>query len=360
MVCELVNEAGANQILNTSLNYAGNKYLRSHFVFTQSDTTDPLHQMVFYNREKLLLLQQAIYPTTVRDINHYSFLLNTTDRNTDSVFLDAFVVHLKSSDGVAERSLRLGMVDTLFAHLNQVPLNHYILIGGDFNFYNAANEGAYQKLTDTTNPFIIVDPIHAPGKWHDNDSFQAIHTQATRISTAGFGTGGAGGGMDDRFDYIMMSQNLEQTGKLSYVPQSYHAYGNNGNCFDNRVDAYDCEGTYPLPLRQNLYNMSDHLPIVLQLKTNKTFETVNINAIPSNDITLVSGNIIHDFLAFHWTMGNNLNADFVLTNSQGQNIKPIVHQNGNTIKIDCRHLSAGIYFLRCISQRTVQIKFIKL
>jgi hypothetical protein len=360
MVSELVNEDGADRILYTSLNNSGKQlYKRAVFVYTQSGATDSLQQTVFYNASKLILLKQQVYPTTVRDINHYTFLLNTEDAATDSTFLEVFVTHLKSSEGPSNRQLRLGMVDTFFSHLASVPSDHYVLFAGDFNFYSAYNEKAYQKIVDTSNPIIMVDPIHAPGKWSDNDSFRTIHTQATRISSAGFGTGGASGGLDDRFDYIMISRNLEQTfGTLQYIQDSYKAYGNNGNCFNNRVDAYECDGEYSLSLRQRLYNMSDHLPVVMQLKTNKHFVGIsNVKQTPVFE--LLNGNMIHDFLEVNITdPAININA-IKWYNNLGQLLSIPANKHGHRVSFDFRMLSAGIYYLRYVGKQSQNLKVIK-
>jgi len=359
MNSELVNEVGADLILNVSLNHNGiSKYARAPFVFTHGDTTDPLHQMVFYNKEKLILLQQLAYPTKVRDINHYTFLLNTVG---DSIYLDAFVAHLKSSDGPANRQLRLEMIDTFVKKLEAVPSGHYVLLAGDFNFYSSYNEPAYQKILDTANAIVMVDPIHTPGKWNGNDSFKAIHTQATRLSSDGFGEGGASGGMDDRFDFIMMSENLEQQGTLRYVEGSYKAYGNNGNCFDNRIDAYDCEGPYPLALRQNLYNMSDHVPVVMQLKVNREF-VVGIDDVSMPDAwLLLKGNVVRDFLEITHKGPLAINAnEFVLYNNLGQRMYVEIAGDHLTIKIDMRALKPGMYYLHYNGKRNAAFKVLKL
>ncbi|KAA5533647.1 hypothetical protein F0919_14010 [Taibaiella lutea] len=347
MSCELVNEDGAERILNHSLNYNGvSRYARAGFIFTHGDTADPLQQMVFYNKEKLILLRQQVYPTKVRDINHYTFLLNTTG---DSIHLDVFVTHLKSSEGAGNRQLRLEMIDTFVKKSEAVTPNHYVLLAGDFNFYSSYNEPAYQKILDTNNHIRMVDPIHMPGNWNGNDSFKAIHTQATRLSSAGFGEGGASGGMDDRFDFIMMSKSLEQQGALSYVDGSYKAYGNNGNCFDNRIDAYDCDGPYSLQLRQNLYNMSDHIPVVMQLKVNREF-AVGVNEVSTSDNPFhLNGNVVKDFLEIKMNSNKKIRKeDFAIYNIIGQKMNVDIQHRGDRLTIDMRMLQNGMYYLACL------------
>lgn len=101
MVCELTDEMGADEILTTSLQTHGNIFKRAAFVPAPITSTDPLQQMVYYNKHKFTLLTQTYYPTEVQDINHYTFVLNALDVTNDSIFLDVFVAHLKSSEGIA-------------------------------------------------------------------------------------------------------------------------------------------------------------------------------------------------------------------------------------------------------------------
>lgn len=271
MVCELVTENGADRILSRSLNSDSvGHYERAVFV-PSTDTLDPLHQMVFFRSDKLKLIGQATWPTPGRAIDHYTFELGWRDPNPQGLpLLEVFVLHLKSSDGEPNRNLRSRAVEVLLRALEGVPSHHYVVIAGDFNFYGSEVEPAYSLLMNNELTIKMKDPLNAPGHWHDNETFSGIHTQATRTSAEGFGIGGAIGGLDDRFDFIFLSENLmEAHGDVYYEPDSYGAFGNNGNCFDQRVDNYDCDGPYPLDLRKLLHDMSDHLPVVLSLSVHR-------------------------------------------------------------------------------------------
>jgi endonuclease/exonuclease/phosphatase family metal-dependent hydrolase len=359
MTCELVREEGANRILNTSLQTSQFNFARAAFTPTQINFSDPLQQMVFYNMDRLILIRQKILPTQVREINHYTFILNTTDLNTDSVFLEVFVTHLKSSDGTANQLARLHMVDTFAKALESIPQNHHVLLAGDFNLYSAYDEPAYQKILDPSNAIKMVDPIDKPGNWSDNDTFKDIHTQATRISSTGFGTGGATGGLDDRFDFIMMSENLRNAADLSYVPGSYKAFGNNGNCFNERIDHYDCEGVYSLPLRQNLYNMSDHLPVVMQLQTNKQWLAITEPDI-KNPVSLPAGNIAGEFLSVKIDASLLHGSTLRIYNNLGQTIHTLFTiGKSNPIAIYTGDMPAGMYYLSVTGKVHTTLKFLK-
>lgn len=358
MVCELISENGADRILNTALQTPTGDFKRAVFVPTQSDFSDPLHQTVFYNKHKFTLVNQHTYPTTVRDINHYTFVLNALDLNTDSLYLEVFVTHLKSSEGTDNEQLRLGMIDTFITVLHQIPANRHVLLAGDFNFYNAFEEPAYQKITDPANPIVMVDPVNMPGNWHDNEQFKSIHTQATRTSAEGFGVGGATGGMDDRFDFIMMSENFRTDPSLYYVEDSYKAYGNNGNCFNERIDAYECEGSYSLELRQHLHNMSDHTPVVMQLQTSKQFLPVG-KIHKQKILAFASSNMAADFITVNIKESSKIRFLY-LYNSLGQLCKKqVINTTDRQVKLDLTDLTAGFYYLKTDVSNSEVLKFIK-
>lgn len=349
MVCELVTEAGADAILEHTFNHTANLYQRAAFVPATADTADPLQQMVFYNTEKLLLVAQQTYPTLVRDINRYSFLVHHQDGDNDSIKLEVFVAHLKSSDGAANRQARLHMVDTFVKALYDVPPESHVLFAGDFNFYSALNEPGYQKILDTLNPIIMVDPIDAYGRWNDNELYKDIHTQATRTSAAGFGIGGATGGMDDRFDFIMMSKNLHTSDDFTYIPNTYRAMGNNGNCFNMRIDDTACTGAYSLNLRQHLHNMSDHTPVTMNFLARKQNTIgLNKNTLQKAEMSLPAGNLVNQKLMISINPTKK-NSNIALYNAAGRLVfaKHIV-ANGQQqlIAVDMENYAAGIYLLK--------------
>jgi endonuclease/exonuclease/phosphatase family metal-dependent hydrolase len=347
MTCELIREEGADRILNNALQTENFNYARAVFTPTTVYLDEPLQQMVFYNQDKLTLIHQEVLPTRVREINHYTFILNTIDIATDSVWLDVFVTHLKASDGPDNVAARLKMIDTFVKALSFIPPSHHVLLAGDFNFYSAYTEPAYQKIIDPSNPIVMLDPIDRPGNWSDNDTFKAIHTQATRTSADGFGVGGATGGLDDRFDFIMMSENLKQSPDLSYVPGSYKAFGNNGNCFNKRIDDYECEGMYSLELRKRLHNMSDHLPVVMQLQTGKKFLTIKEQ--PGQPIiSLPEGNIAGEQLNVKVNPDRlPKGAAIAVYNNLGQRIYSLSY-NGKTanLLLPTGGMTSGLYYLR--------------
>lgn len=351
MVCELKSEEGANSILNTSLKTTDNRYLKAIYVSNQSNPQTNLQQLVFYNSKKLTLESQDLINTGIRDINHYVFKLKTSN----PIYLDVFVAHLKSSQGQVNEQKRLDMVLDFTSTLATIPSDHFVIFAGDFNLYTA-QEDAYQELLDPSNAIVLKDPIDSPGKWHLNSNFQDIHTQSTRKSNVGFDGFGAGGDLDDRFDFILISENLENSNTLKYVPNTYKAFGNNGNCYNKSINDPTCNGAeYSSSIRDALYAMSDHLPVVLQLETNQAL-SIEKNNLTENYLQFKNSNIISDVITL--TVNSSvLGRDIVLYNSMGQKIKTIVLDKNNKT-IDATYLSAGIYYIK-LQGAITPIKFIK-
>ncbi len=362
MVCELENETGANMILNTSLSNQSATFDKAIFYPDSSSSSGSLHNMVFFNTEKLVLINQQVLPSNYRDVSQYTFRLNTLEQDVNPIHLEVFVAHLKSSTGTANQQARLGMVEVFTNALGTITNpNTYVLFAGDFNIYTAS-EPAYQKIISLDNAITMVDPINSVGSWHDNANFQYTHTQSTRVSNTGFGggqTSGASGGMDDRFDFIMMSQNFNTSADFYYVEDTYKAYGNNGNCLNNSVNSPDCAGEYSLQLRDNLYWMSDHLPVVMQFETNQTFLSK-----PSYDkkplLWFNSSNYEYEYIDLGINT-DNIGSDMkylYIYNSLGQTVQTININQNNTIRLDISTYPNGLYFIKT-DQKTETLKFIK-
>ncbi len=359
MICELATENGADLILNTSLQNQSDKFARALFVADTTNLADPLQTMVFYNTRKLTLVNQQKIPTVYRDINQYSFQLNVT--SNDPIHLEVYVAHLKSSTGPANRQIRLEMVQEVTKSLKKLTQpNTYVLFAGDFNFYNSS-EPAYQEILNPSNAILMIDPLNAPGNWQNNPVFSYLHTQSTRVSNVGFGSGanaGAGGGLDDRFDFIMMSENFQNSTRLSYVNESYKAYGNNGDCLKKDVKDPNCTGIYSQTLRNNLFNMSDHLPVVMQFKIHEDLSTKALETKPF--IWLQSSNITSDkiVIGIDKTRLKSQKNSLFIYNSVGQFVQSVNLNNQSSITIDCQGLASGIYYIKTTETNEV-LKFIK-
>ena len=356
MVCELENSAGANLILNESLNYDETLYTRAQFIPNQSGGAD-IQQLIFFRDDLFSLETIEVITTDVRDINRYELKLKTTDADTDPVFLDIYVAHLKSSTGSSNEAERLDMVEEFTQTFGDLDPNSYVLFAGDLNVYSAF-EDAYEELLDVTNEIVLVDPIDRPGAWNNNIDFQDVHTQSTRVSSGPFGAG-AGGGLDDRFDFILMSENMQTDPKMRYVENTYAAYGNNGNCFNENINNSGCTGAYDQSLRNLLYNMSDHLPVVMTLETNKQFESFGGTDFEASQTALkLKNTLVAETLTFSVAADVTYPMTVSIYNVLGQEVKIHTLRGEGSLNIDVSALANGVYYVKnSVSDAT--LKFIK-
>ncbi|HLV47247.1 MAG TPA: T9SS type A sorting domain-containing protein [Flavobacterium sp.] len=360
MVCELVSENAADLILNTSLQNQPDIFARANFVEDLSKPEDPLQTMVFYNTRKLTLVAQQTLPTVYRDINHYSFMVNVDAENP--IHLEVFVAHLKSSTGPANRQMRYDMVEAVTDELqNLTEPDTFVLFGGDFNFYNSTEIG-YQQILNPENAIKLIDPIDAPGDWQDDAEFSYLHTQSTRVSNAGFGgfaNAGASGGMDDRFDFIMMSENFNTSTRFSYVPDSYQAYGNNGDCLNKDVKDESCTGVFSQALRNDLYSMSDHLPVVMQIQISEPLAapsfTENKPFLWFESTNVTDKEVIVGIDASKTSVPN---MQLFVFNTLGQLVETIPVNSQSSVVLDVQKLSSGLYFIKTDAGNST-LKFIK-
>jgi hypothetical protein len=356
MVCELESPEGANSILNVSLNDEAENYTAFPFINNTSSGAD-LQNLLFYRTNMFTVETSEIITTNVRDINRYQLKLNTADGATDPVYLDFYVTHLKSSQGSANEAQRLAMVTDFTNTLPALDPNSFVFFAGDLNLYDD-EEPAYIELLDTTNAITLVDPIDTAGNWHNNDVFQAVHTQSTRESSGGFGAG-AGGGMDDRFDFILISENMLTNPVMKYVPGSYKSYGNNGNCYNKDVRDGSCTGEFSQVLRNNIYSMSDHLPVVMQLETNKQIILATEEFTTSENLFQLDKTIVSEKLQITISQFTDAPTAFTIFNALGQKVLEVSSKDQTTVLIDVSFLSEGVYYLKTNLHNTQTIKFLK-
>ncbi|MDG2351090.1 MAG: T9SS type A sorting domain-containing protein [Flavobacteriaceae bacterium] len=356
MICELNNEEGADNILNI-MKEINDDYERADFELNSSDNSignsNNFQNLIFFNSSKFTLEEQFIIPSIYRDFNHYRLKSTTNTEEIDSVFIEVLVGHLKASSGETNEQLRLTMVNDLLDYVNTMPSDSNIVFGGDLNVYTF-NEPAFLELLDTSNNIVFADPANRLGNWHNNSSFIDMFTQSTRTQS---GLGGASGGFDDRFDFILTSSNMLTNSDIYYVDNSYEVYGNNANfnCYNQSINSSNCDGDdYNQIIRNALYNMSDHLPVTLELQLNETLNNKDV----SDDIgfQIMGPNLISEQLNVKIT--TNQAQFLVIYNTLGQVVTTLkIDQLGVAI-IDVSKLSSGIYYLTSKTNLSSILKFI--
>jgi len=280
MFQELRTAAGLELLLD-AFNDLPDPYAASTFVANQSNQFGgtSLQQAIIYNTKYLGLADESLVITDLRDINIYKMYLNDDDlaNGLDTTYFYVYVAHFKASSGAENEQDRLEMAEIFVDALNDIPSNSYVLFGGDFNLYSST-EPAYQTLLSSQNNVVLEDPISAPGNWTSSSyPFREVHTQSTRMDV--IFQDGAPSGVDDRFDFILMSSNFRSAlSPFRYTFGSYKALGNTGNC--HNLNITDCAPNNPVPFHvlRAMYYFSDHLPVVMDLELDYDLSAPEIGA----------------------------------------------------------------------------------
>lgn len=265
------NPAYIDSILNGALNINGvSNWAHAAYSCT---TGAGLCNMLFYNNDKFgLKAQYAIPFPALREMNRYELYYRSPDLalTHDTIYMHVVSVHLKSSSGGTNESTRNQMATTVMDHLTSsgVLPNSNVLLMGDFNLYGSY-EAAYKTFTENTlQPTLKFNDLLPLGGnliWN-NAAYAPYHTQSTRVTS--LTDGGAGGGMDDRFDMMFFSDKvLSGADSVQVIANSYRAIGQDGNRYNGSVNS-PVNNSVPAEVAQALYNNSDHLPVMSQLKIN--------------------------------------------------------------------------------------------
>lgn len=360
MVCELNNVYGGNAILQVLQDIISEDYRSAVFTSNTSDdeigNQNDLQNLIFYDNSKFILESQHVVQTLYRDFNHYKLKLNSVNQDSNPVYLNAIVCHLKASSGSNNENLRLQMVQDLTQYLSTFPSDSYVMLAGDFNVYSAS-EPAFQELIDPNNNIVFVDPVDRMGSWHTNVDYVDVFTQSTRTQS---GLGGSTGGLDDRFDFILTSTNMLSNQDLYYVPNSYQAFGNNSNpnCFNNEILDTACAGTsFSLEVREALYYFSDHLPVVMELETNEAL--LSIPTYQTESFQIMGTNMVDTTLEVQIHNQSLSSNKLYIFNTLGQVVKSIPLGTSNRLSIDVSGLKNGIYYIRMSNTNVQPLKFIK-
>lgn len=361
LVCELNNITGAIDVLNAAKSAINSNFEMATYVSNTSDDSvgnqDDLQNLLYYDSSKFSIEEELIVPTYLRDFNVYRIQLKTINQTTDPVEIYVIISHLKASSGTLNAQKRFEMVQDLEVYLETLPADTNVLLGGDLNIYTAS-ESAFQTLLSDSNNITFIDPANRVGSWHNNTSYIDVFTQSTRTQN---GFGGATGGFDDRFDFILTSENMNSTANITYVSDSYQVYGNNGllSCWNKSINSGDCETTgsqFSYTLRNHLHNFSDHLPVTLSLETDASFLSIE-------DFELVSGmhldtTVINYNLVVNVDATNLYNKSMVVYNNLGQNVKIFQMNSDTKQRFDVSDLQNGLYFLSVPNSNFNPLKFI--
>jgi hypothetical protein len=346
-VVELGNSnALAQHLLDSALNTNGTGYyLKANYTNFASSS---IVNMLYFNKQKLGLLSQDVVVNSLRDINIYVLYYKAADLalTHDTAYLTAIVAHLKAGGTTADQSERAAMTSQSLEYLSvSYPPGNYIF-SGDFNLTGGSTEQAYQNLLNYTNAnYRFFDPASAPGNWSQNPAFSGLHTISTHASTNGCASGY---GLDSRFDFIMASGSLMSgTHKITALTQTYKAVGQDALHYQLSVNGAPVNTSVPPAVLTALYDMSDHLPVIMDLKIGSGAGIATISSISRFDAIVnnpASGSLC---LSLTSPEPNRLYLDLLTLPGQRCLRKDLGRIDGHMIiNIPLEGLEKGLYFLK--------------
>ena len=345
-VCEMgSNTTYVNRVLNNVMNADGRTYYSSCPLTNYSGGS--IANMLYYDSRKLTFHRYFYVTTATRDINAYKmFYKSNSLAQGDTAFITFIIAHLKAGSdagtgGTTYQDARKEQVVRLTTKLVQMGIDNYVF-SGDFNLYTAS-EPAYQHLLFNNNTaFRFIDPIDKYGKWGSNSQFAEIHTQSTHTSSNGCFVGG---GLDDRFDFILVSPTVFYgTRKIKALPETYHALGQDGKRYKGSILS-PANNTLPPKILQAMYDLSDHLPVICD------FEVVT-----TTKITDFSPNF---FVNVQNPVKNELSMQFFTENDQLL-LFEIFTIEGKRIDVFSERISSGNQTLRRKFDYAPSLYFLKI
>ncbi len=344
-VNELSNDVSVHQhMLDENLNINGiNEYEKANISNLSGSN---IVNMLFYKSSKLRLKNQYTAQTLVRDVDVYELYYNSDDlAQGDTAFIVCVVAHLKAGNTTEDADVRRMMTQNAMSYLESNFSDKNLLFMGDFNVYTGT-EQAFQNLVNYENPQMrFYDPVDAIGNWNNNSAFRNVHTQSTNASSTGCA---AGGGMDDRFDFILISDEIHSaSGSVRYVEDSYHAVGQDGLHFNGSINGPPTNAAVSPEVANALQHMSDHLPVTLKLRVDKTLHLRERVSKPF--IVELSPNPAHDQLKIRFYNQKTTNLIFDILNLQGQIVftDRLDYTSGSQSRtINLSQLRRGVYMLR--------------
>lgn len=345
--------ANHDSLLMNVFNRNGNRYNRAQI--RRSNNSNIVNGMIYDSTLFGVISQDLMEKdlqgnNLVRGIDFITLYYKDPNLTVDSdtVFLNILMAHTKAGNTSSDRVDRGAAATAVMDYLNKRDVQSNYLFCGDFNIYTNT-EPFYQAITSHPNFTIeFKDPVNRPGGWGGNATFSDVHTQST--NTSGTSTCHSGGGMDDRFDFFLFNAALQNNQhKAQYIDGTYKAIGQDGNRFNQSLIS-PTNTVVPPAIALALYNMSDHLPVALELNLQK-ISTVGLTTKKNEEkmVNFFQNPVSESFVNLHLNKTNNDLLQFDIFDNMGRWIRSEKTQvsDYSIIKLELPE-AKGLYFISVI------------
>ena len=327
---EFISSAAQTAFLNALNTASGSPGDWAAATFVDGPDTD---SVCFYRTGKVTLLESVIIsyggsaPAPPRNTPRYKFRLQ--GYTTNKAVLYAYNSHMKAGTTTDDENRRLTEAQRIRDNAQLLDPNCAFLLAADLNIYNST-ESAYVELvgSQADNSGRFFDPINTPGSWHINSAFRFVHTQDPTST---------GGGMDDRFDQILVSDNLIDNDGLDYIGNasiayststwndanhSYRAWGNDGTSYNVALKTTG-NTMVGATIAQSIINCATtagHIPVFLDLRVPAVVNsdaTIDFGQIEQGEVAEQVLAVWNDGNVTRWTAAGIDVLDYTLTASAG-------------------------------------------
>lgn len=261
----LLNELNHSQVLTKVYNKASNLSITpfgggsgNMLFYNTAIFSPPIQSQI--TRSNFMVEPDGSIALSPRQATSYRLLISSSSNSNTSIPLYIISVHLKGGDSNAssteisdEDRRDLGVKDIMDYINNDLSADDNVIVVGDFNFSDRFEKGYATFTTDPNEP--LIDPLAL--LWQAINT--SVFTQSTRTTSNNLSDGGAGGGLDDRFDMILLGDEIAANNQgIAYVQNSMRTFGTTGVPFNGSAT----QGSSPVS--HDLFTMSDHYPVVAE------------------------------------------------------------------------------------------------
>ena len=244
---------------------AGVTYTAGTYTSASGETSASGAQAMFYRSDTLTEITSGhadIFSGASRYCDRWQMQIKGYTSALSKFYV--YGAHLKASTGSTNEALRNTGMKAIRANADALGAGIPCIYTGDFNFYNNTEDG-YVSLIAAGNGQ-GVDP-YGNGNW-TGASNSWKQTQAPMI--VGY-NGMVGGGLNDRFDFIVPSLGAADGKGISAMTSTMRVPGNDGNHYNIDINAgnntyYPTEIARSNLLADNLGMASDHITQLMEFQ----------------------------------------------------------------------------------------------